>query len=82
MEHSFLYLKTQDERSALALLPLIKVMPSPRFAENACYFYNRQEGEGVRFVSYHFEKDADITGAFADTFQAVSKLNAAIGQAP
>lgn len=80
MEHDVLHLKTQDERSALALLPLIKVMPSPRFAENACYFYNRQERDGVRFVSYHFEKDADITGAFADTFQAIAKLNAAIGQ--
>ena len=79
MEHGVLYLKAQDERNALALQPLIKVMPSPRSAENACYFYNRQERDGVRFVSYHFEKEADITGAFADTFQAVAKLNAAFG---
>lgn len=80
MEHGILHLKAQDERRALALLPLIKVMPSPRFAGNACYFYNRQERDGIHFVSYHFEKEADITGAFADTFQAISKLTAAIGQ--
>ena len=59
MEHGVLYLKAQDERIALALLPLIKVMPSPRSAENACYFYNRQERDGVHFVSYHFEKEAE-----------------------
>jgi hypothetical protein len=79
MEHGVLYLKSQDDRNALALLPLIKVMPSPRSAENACYFYNRQERDSVRFVSYHFEKEADITGAFADTLQAIAKLNAAFG---
>ncbi|MBM3840853.1 MAG: hypothetical protein FJ398_23435 [Verrucomicrobia bacterium] len=81
MEHDVLHLKAQDERSALALLPLIKVMPSPRFAENACYFYNRQERDGIRFVSYHFDKEADVTGAFADTLQAITKLNAAFEQA-
>lgn len=80
MEDGFLYLKAPDERRALALLPLVKVMSSPPFAENACYFYNRQERDGVRFVSYHFEKEADVTGAFADTALAISKLNLAIGQ--
>lgn len=80
MEHGVLHLKAQDERSALALMPLIKVMPSPRFAENACYFYNRQERDGIRFVSYHFDKEADVTDVFADTLQAITKLDAAFGQ--
>jgi hypothetical protein len=80
MEHGVLYLKAQDERNALPLLPLIKVMPSPRSAENACYFYNRQERDGIRFVSYHFDKEADVTDVFADTLQAITKLNAAFGR--
>ena len=79
MDDGVLHLKGQDERNALALLPLIKVMPAPQSAENACYFYNRQERDGVRFVSYHFEKEADITDVFADTAQAILKLNAAFG---
>jgi hypothetical protein len=79
MEHGVLHLKAQDERSALALLPLIKVMPSPRSAENACYFYNRQERDGIRFISYHFDKEADVTDVFADTLQAITKLNEAFG---
>lgn len=86
MTNGVLYLKAQDERRALALWPLIKVMASPRFAENACYFYNRQEEtDGVHFVSYHFDKEADVKeadvdGAFADTLQAITKLNTAIGR--
>src|SRR5262249_59989959 len=47
MDDGHLYLKSPEEKRALKLLPLIKVMPSPRTAENACYFYNRrQRGRG------------------------------------
>lgn len=35
-------------------------MPSPSREQNACYFYNRVEKEGVRWISYHFEKEADV----------------------
>ncbi|WIG60215.1 MAG: hypothetical protein OJF49_002963 [Ktedonobacterales bacterium] len=77
MEDSQLYLLSVGERKPLRLFPLVKVMPSPKTAANACYFYNRMEGtKGLRFVSYHFEQDADITDGFPDTADALRQLMA------
>ena len=75
MEDGHLHLCNQDERKALKLLPLVRVMPSPRTEENACYFYNRREGDEIRFLSYHFESDADVTQPFEDTALALKMLN-------
>lgn len=74
MEHGYLHLWGRDEREALKLLPLIRVMPSPSTAENACYFYSRQQRDGVRFVSYHFEQEADVVNHFPDTLAALEPL--------
>ena len=35
-------------------------MSSPTTAQNAFYFYSRFDNEGVRWVSYHFEKEAEV----------------------
>ena len=35
------------------------MMPSPETEQIACYFYNRLEKNGVRWVSYHFEGKAE-----------------------
>ena len=69
-----LYFKSPDEPGALRLLPLVKIMPSPRTAQNACYYYNRQERDGVRFISYHFESEAEVKRDFPDTIEAIQKL--------
>jgi hypothetical protein len=74
MEDGHLHIKSPDEGRTLKILPLIKVMPSPRTEENACYFYNRQQKDGIRFLSYHFENDADVVQEFADTAEALRKL--------
>jgi hypothetical protein len=50
-------------------------MPSPRTEENACYFFNRMQGDQCRFISYHFEKDSDLVDAFADTAKAIQELH-------
>lgn len=55
-----LYLARKDVGRALQLLPLVKVGPSPRSAKNACYFFNRVEGDGVRFISYHFTDTPEL----------------------
>lgn len=56
-----LYLSSKDSNEALKLLPLIRVGPSPRSANNACYFFNRIEHEGMRFVSYHYIDEPEFT---------------------
>jgi hypothetical protein len=77
-----LHLVGAGSRDALPLLPLVKVMPSPRTAMNACYFYNRKTKEGVRFISYHFAEDSDVTDVFDDTAAAVDSLSKGEATAP
>lgn len=74
MEDGHLHLKSPDEQRALKLLPFVKVMPSPKTEENACYFYNRQHKDGIRFLSYHFESDSEVVQEFADAAEALRKL--------
>ena len=81
MEYGHLYLKSQNESRGLKLLPLIKVMPSPKTEENACYFYNRKQPKGIRFLSYHCESDANITGDFEDVEIALKLLTEVDGVA-
>ena len=57
LDSDSLYLLPVHEARALKLMPLVKIMPAPRTAQNACYFYNRtQKDQQIRFVSYHFEQ--------------------------
>jgi len=74
MEDGHLHLKSPDEERAMKLLPLVKVMPSPKMEENACYFYNRQQKDGIRFLSYHFESDSEVVQEFVDTAEALRKI--------
>lgn len=69
-----LYLVSKDSSRALALLPLVHVGPSPASAKNACYFFNRVETDGVRFVSYHFADQPERKGQFAETSEAIRFL--------
>jgi hypothetical protein len=69
-----LYLSKRDSGNALKLLPLIQVGPAPRSAKNACYFFNRLEREGARFVSYHFVDEPELTGQFDEATAAIRDL--------
>lgn len=73
-----LYLSRKGYGRVLRLLPLVKVGPSPQSAKNACYFFNRVEKEGLRFVSYHSidqpemysakESSQEITALLSDDY--------------
>ena len=60
MDSDELYLFDTVSQQPLQLLHFFRMMQSPRTEEIACYFFNRVEKEGVRWVSYHFERDADV----------------------
>ena len=60
MDDQELYLIHDDQLKPIKLLPFIRLMESPKTQQNACYFYNRLYKEGVRWVSYHFESEAEI----------------------
>jgi hypothetical protein len=69
-----LYLSTKESRRALKLLPLVQVGPSPQSAKNACYFFNRMERDGARFVSYHFTDQPELTGKFDEATETIKFL--------
>jgi len=70
-----LYLVFRYSARALPLLPLVQVGPSPRSAKNACYFFNRIEKDGVRFVSYHFVDQPELKDHFVETSAAIRFLS-------
>lgn len=55
-----LYLIEEGHYEPLEILPFIRLLPSPNTNENVCYFYNRIDKNGVRMVSYYFDRDSEI----------------------
>ena len=74
LEKKHLYFCGQDERESLKLIPFIKIIQSPQTAQNACYFYNRLEGDVIRYVSHHFEEESEVKNSFVDTRKALESL--------
>jgi len=70
-----LYLAHKDANRALRLLPLIKLESSPRSAKNACYFFSKVEREGLKYVSYHYIDQPELTGQFEDASEAMKLLS-------
>jgi hypothetical protein len=54
-----LYCYDAVTRKPLLLLHFVRMLAAPETQEIACYFYNRLEKQGVRWVSYHFEQAAE-----------------------
>ena len=74
MDFEQLYLLAEGAPKGLKLLPLVRVMASPSQVANACYFYNRSESGGQRFVSYHFEQESEVCQHFEDTAMVLQQL--------
>lgn len=74
MEDTQLHLLDSQSQQSLALLPFVRVMPSPKTASNACYFYNKVDSDNQIFVSYHFEEDSSVNDHFADVHQTLAIL--------
>lgn len=75
-----LYLASRDSGRALLLMPLMQVGPSPSSAKNACYFFNRVEKDGARFISYHFVDQPELKDRSEDTSAAI-RLLTEVGEA-
>jgi hypothetical protein len=60
MEADKIYLLDMISHTPLEIVPFFRMMPGPRTEETACYFYNRIVRDGVRWVSYHFEQEAEV----------------------
>jgi hypothetical protein len=69
-----LYLSKKNSGGALLLLPLVQVGPSPPSAKNACYFFNRLEEDGARFVSFHFVDKPERNEQFEEVTDVIKSL--------
>lgn len=56
LDRKKLYLSNSEQTKPLELLPFIKFIES----SDAIYFYTSIESKNVRWVSYHFDKEAEI----------------------
>lgn len=68
-----LYLARKGVGSVLRLIPLVLIGPSPSSAKNACYFFNRIEKGGLRYISYHSIEQPEIFSA-RDSSQEIASL--------
>lgn len=83
LDASRLHLLNDGSPCALDLVPLIRVLTSSKTGEDGCYFYNRLEGDQVRWVSYHFHADPELVLPDDDVIELVtSKLAPEDRQAP
>ena len=69
-----LYVWSEGNSTAFKLLPLVQIGASPSSARNACYFFNRLEHTGVRFVSYHYVDLPERTEAFDEAKATIDFL--------
>jgi hypothetical protein len=73
LDDDSLYILDADFGRGLKLQPFFQIMPAPKTAANACYFYNREENEEHRLVSYHFAEEAEV---YEPNYAIAEALNA------
>ena len=74
MDSSELYFFDNTTREPLKVLHFFRMMQSPETEEIACYFYNRLEKKGVRWVSYHFEGKAERVEPDASVLKIIEEV--------
>jgi len=68
-----LYLLNDGNLRALELAPFVRVLAG-QTGQDACYFCNRLEGAGVRWVSYHFHAEPELVLPDEDLHDLLVKL--------
>jgi hypothetical protein len=74
-EEGGLYMLEAGSSLPLRLAPLFTLKHSPASAEDSCYFYDRLERDGVRWVSYHFEDQPDLISPNQEVVDLIAELN-------
>lgn len=74
MKSDNLYLVNGSGVYNLELMPFVKVMPSPEIQAEACFIFNKREGENHKYVSYHFEQESSFSDQFEEVDIALESL--------
>jgi hypothetical protein len=75
LETDALYLFDSLNRTGLKLEPFVEVIPSPERQAVACFIFNRVDRDSARWVSYHFEQEAEISHPSIGVLNALSRLH-------
>ena len=70
LDNSKLYFLHENQNRPIELLPFIKYNQESK----ACYFYNSIESNDIRFVSFHFEQNAEFTEVLDEKFEEVLEI--------
>ena len=74
LEEDGLYLLPREGGSALRLAPLVELQPGAFGANSDCYFYNRLQADGIRFVAYHEAAESEALKQTTSTAALVADL--------
>jgi hypothetical protein len=74
LDDGSLYFLNDVSSQALALEPLIRIIPDHNTGEDACYFYSRLQGDEVRWVSYHYRGEPELVLPDPDVIRFLSSL--------
>ncbi|MFD8883050.1 class I SAM-dependent DNA methyltransferase [Streptomyces erythrochromogenes] len=74
LEEDGLYLVSREGGGALPLAPLVKLQPAAFGANSDCYYYNRLQTNGMRFVAYHEAAKSETLTAAVPTAALVAAL--------
>lgn len=74
-EDGCLYMLERDAGLVLKLASLFRLRRSPESVEDAAYFYDRLEKDGIRWISYAYESEPEVVEADADTSELIQQLD-------
>ena len=60
---------------SLRLRPLFTMQRSPESVEDACYFYDRIQADGIRWISYHYEPRPQVVRPDAELVDLIGELD-------
>lgn len=70
LDSNKLYFLHQNQNRPIELLPFIKYNQESK----ACYFYSSIESNDIRFVSFHFEQNAEFIEVLDEKFEEVLEI--------
>jgi len=74
LETDALYLFDSIRRTGLKLQPFVEVIPSPERQAVACFIFNRVDKDQTRWISYHFDKESEISHSTHEVLATLSKI--------
>ena len=80
MDSAELYFFDPTTRQPLQMLHFFRMMQVPESEQIACYFFNRLDKKDARWVSYHFEGNAERNEADTSVLKLIEEVEHSSGE--